>query len=445
MKRAAFYLRVSHERQLEKFGPAVQHQNARQYAQRHGLEIVKTYEDAITGKSARREALDALLTDAALYDAVIVSSVDRLARRVPVAYGVVAELSETGLELHSTDMGVIDLDDEASNVQFGIRSLFADVDHRKIARRMHDARIRKVASGTPERPLNGYGWRKGEVDERERHWLTWMYERAAHIGWHAISEELNAQGVRTRAGKLWTPRQVGNLLTNPLYMGRYEFGRSRGVVRAVCEVPALVSPEVWARAQGRRGRTKTSRQDVFPLTGRIVCGDCGSAVSGTTMKDGRYAYYVCHSVFIGKSLRRTCASAKRVPAHALHDALRGHLGDLLTDDELHAQALRVPAPPPVNTGAMQADVTRRLARLDAAYDAGAYPPDEYATRRRALLAERDTLARPTALPPPPADLAAARARLAHALTLPDLHAAAEALGLRLTLHPGPRLDVSLDV
>lgn len=445
MKRAAFYMRVSDDKQLLKFGPAVQRENARAYAARHGLQIVQTYEDAITGKAARRDALDKLLSDAVQYDVAIVSSVDRLARRVQVAYGVLAELMDTGLEVHSTDMGLIDLEDEASNVQFGIRTLFADVDHRKIARRMHEARIRKVAMGTPERPLNGYGWRHGEPDEREQHWVRWMFEQAATLGRYGIAEELNALGVRTRAGRPWSPSSVDALLSNPMYRGEYQFGRSRGTVRATCACPAIVTPDVWARANARKGRTRTSRLDTFPLTGRLTCGECGSAVSGTTMKHGRYAYYVCNSVFIAKSIRKPCDNTRRIPADAAHTAVLGALQEYLTNDEAFLRSLRTPAPEPVDTAAMAADVTRRLVRLDAAYEAGAYPPDEYAGKRRALLAERDALATIPFTPAPTVNLQQARAALAQALTLPSLADTAAAVHLRGTLLPGSHFQLTLDV
>ena len=71
---------------MEKFGPGVQSEAAQRYAAQLGPSITHTYED--TGPKARREALDRLLNEAPRFEAVIISSVDRLARRVPIAYGV---------------------------------------------------------------------------------------------------------------------------------------------------------------------------------------------------------------------------------------------------------------------------------------------------------------------------------------------------------------------
>ncbi len=442
---AASYKRVSSEKQADegRFGLQVQQDAIERYAARAGFTLTGHYEDRITGTTATRDGLKALAADAKRYEAVIISSVDRLGRRVQVSYGVLGELMDAGLEVHGADIGPIDPDSESGMMAFGLGALVADLDHRKIARRMHEARIRKVALGTPERPLNGYGWRKGEPDEREQHWVKWMYAQAAHHGTHTIADQLNAQGVTTRAGRKWSPRTVGLILQNPMYMGEYRFGLSRGTVRAVCKCPAIVTPEVWARANDRRVTVRSSRLDIFPLTGRLTCGECGAAVSGTTMKEGRYAYYVCRSVFLPRSLRKACTNTRRVPAHTLHEAVTAALRGFLTDDQALTEATRTPTPEPINTQAMTADVQRRLARLDAAYEAGAFGPDEYASKRRAMLAERDAIVNTPISTPAPVHLADARAGLQHALAQPSLADTARLAHLHGILYPGGRLKLTL--
>ncbi|GHF91081.1 recombinase family protein [Deinococcus ficus] len=442
---AASYKRVSSEKQADegRFGLQVQQDAIERYAARAGFTLTGHYEDRITGTTATRDGLTALTKAAKQYEAVIISSIDRLGRRVKVSYAVLGELTDAGLEVHAADLGLVDMDSETGNMAFGFSAVMAESEHRRLARRMHEARIRKVALGTVERPLNGYGWRKGEPDEREQHWVRWMYAQAAHHGTHTIAEQLNAQGVTTRAGRKWSPRTVGLILQNPMYMGEYRFGLSRGTVRAVCACPAIVTPEVWARANDRRVTVRSSRLDTFPLTGRLTCGECGAAVSGTTMKEGRYAYYVCRSVFLPRSIRKACSNTRRIPAHQLHAAVNEALQHFLTDDQALRDATRTPTPEPINTHAMTADVQRRLARLDAAYEAGAFGPDEYASKRRAMLAERDALVNTPIAPPTPVNLDAARAELAHALTLPSLADTARHTHLHGTLYPGGRLQLTL--
>lgn len=105
---AVLYLRVSTSQQAgdERFGFDVQRQAAERYATQQGLRLTRTYQDVITGTKATRTQLNALLEDAGNYEAVLISSVDRLARRTGIAYAVLEELLDTGMEVHSADMVV---------------------------------------------------------------------------------------------------------------------------------------------------------------------------------------------------------------------------------------------------------------------------------------------------------------------------------------------------
>ena len=227
-------------------------------------------------------------------------------------------------------MGLIDLEDESSSTQFGIRSLFSDLDHRKIAKRMQAARIAKVQGGSPVRRLNGYGWRLGVKDEAEAAWLTYMYQQSLNVGGRVLAADLKSKGVRTRAGLEWTDARLRLRLKNPMYKGEYQYGRGHhghGQIKAVCQVEALVSPELWAAAQdatqrrrhapGRRG----SQTDVYPLQGRLTCAECGRSIGGnSTMKgEKRWYYYGCGDRF---SLERTCTHRTLYPAALIHAAVR---------------------------------------------------------------------------------------------------------------------------
>ena len=180
MTRAAAYLRVSTEHQAkeDRFGLEVQREACAVYAKAHGLSIAHEYSDTISGAKATRKELEHLLETASQYDAVIVSSVDRLARRVHIAYGVLGELLESGLEVHSADMGVIDPQDDMSALSFGFRALFSDADHRKIAKRLSAGIIQKVRSGKPVVPLSSYGWHRGEIVPLEAERVAWLFEQA---------------------------------------------------------------------------------------------------------------------------------------------------------------------------------------------------------------------------------------------------------------------------
>lgn len=252
---AALYLRVSSQGQVgeDKFGLEVQRDEAQRYANTCGLSLITTYQDVIAGTRARREQLDLLLDQAGRYEVVLISSVDRLARREARSYAVLDELLETGLEVHSADMGLIDPNAETSALNFGIRTLFAASDHRRITKRLRGGMLAKVRSGKPVVPPSGYGWHKGEHVEEEAVWIrqaaTWA--RAGETtGW--ITAELNRLGVTHRGG-YWRESTVKYLLRNPLHGGTYSFARARkgrgdGSQLVTCPVGHADHPE------GRMGR-----------------------------------------------------------------------------------------------------------------------------------------------------------------------------------------------
>lgn len=465
MTRAAVYLRVSTRGQADedRFGLDVQAAQVREYAQRHGLTLTDTYTDQITGTRHRREQLDALLDRADAYDAVIISSVDRLGRRNRITYAVLDELLDTGVALHSADMGPIDPDDENSMLQFGVRSLFAENDHRRLVLKLHRAQVAKVAGnpltgkpGQPIRKLNGYGWRAGQIDPVESEHVRWMFQRAQDVGSHVIARELDERGVRTRSGRIWVPENVRRILHNPLYKGVYEFGRlsfGQGTVKARCEVTPLVTVELWDAVQRKldtrsgQQHARPDRRNIYPLTGHIRCGECGRAMGGLSLSSGHgKARYACTWTVTPKIARsgKTCEHRRAYPAPDLHAAVETALHIHLTDAEL-AGMITTPAPRVPDHTAALAELARRGERLEAAYMAGAYTPEEYAQRRGDLARQREgILTAPVPLPLPSPTIAALRARLIATQGQP-LHDLVQAVGLTVRVYPDERsLTLELD-
>jgi DNA invertase Pin-like site-specific DNA recombinase len=99
MKRAVCYTRVSTIDQH----PETQAHDLRQLAQQRGLEIIKVYEDRISGAQASRPGLDRLLADArqAKFDVLLVWACDRLARSVTHFLQLLEELNHLHIEFIS--------------------------------------------------------------------------------------------------------------------------------------------------------------------------------------------------------------------------------------------------------------------------------------------------------------------------------------------------------
>ena len=300
VRRAAAYLRVSSEKQADedRFGYHRQIAGIREYASRSGLELVAEYRDAITGKSVTRKGLDRLVLDAESFDCVIISSVDRLARDVTSSYQVLANLLASRLQVHSADHGLIDLDQEASLIQFNLQALFAHLERQKIVTRTRAAVNAIAASGKVPDGMNAYGYRTKDreayVVPGEARVVREVFERSARgetlVG---IARALTEAGVPRRKGGLtpWRFTDVRQMIRRTTYKGEYAWGPY------VISVPAIVDAATWSRAQPR-GRGRPWHTSPLLLLGHVRCGQCGARLSSRPHhargKDGtRYWSYRC--------------------------------------------------------------------------------------------------------------------------------------------------------
>jgi site-specific DNA recombinase len=110
-------------------------------------------------------------------------------------------------------------------------------------------------------------------------------------------------GYRTRLGKLWTGKQIRDILTNQIYIGRFFYMDEyhEGIV------PAIVDAEKFETAQkmreGRRGKHPKQVSSDYIFSGVLRCARCGRVMPGKlsngSFKNGVYAQrtYTCRGTF----------------------------------------------------------------------------------------------------------------------------------------------------
>ena len=84
-----------------------------------------------------------------------------------------------------------------------------------------------------------------DVDEPEAATVRLIFESASRLATQRITQLLNERGCPTRNGGAWLVGDVARLIKNPVYAG------TSG------DVPALVSRDVWEKAQLRPGNPPT--------------------------------------------------------------------------------------------------------------------------------------------------------------------------------------------
>jgi site-specific DNA recombinase len=352
--RAAFYARVSSERQAQESTIESQVEAIRDRVRIDGLSIddeLCFIDDGYSGSTLLRPALERLrdIGWTGGFTRLYIHSPDRLARKYAWQVLLIEELQKCGVELVflNRSIGVSPEEDLLLQMQ----GMIAEYERGKIMERSR--RGKRHAARRGDVSVLGaapYGYRfiskhagGGEahyqVVPEEARVVRQIFEWVAYerLSWGAVSKRLLEQGICSPKGNpRWHREVIGKLLRNPAYKGSAIFGKSRVGERrprlrpvrgkpeqprhvtsrypgdpdtqSAIPVPALVSEELFA-AVAEQLAEKTERQqrhlDESPgylLQGLVECSCCGRTYYGKgTLRFHRtqaeekaiYPYYRC--------------------------------------------------------------------------------------------------------------------------------------------------------
>jgi site-specific DNA recombinase len=190
----------------------------------------------------------------------------------------------------------------------------------------------------------------------------------------AVRDWLRAHQIPSPNGQpVWRPASIRDLLSNRRYIAEIEINRRNKGLEEVPEseayhiVPAphdpIVSRELFDLAQGirgekalespnRKGRPHGYSQNkcnrVYPLQGRLVCGECGHAMTpyyvvhkpGKNRRNESYIYYyICSAQQMTGP--RHCGHSNRVLARVSESCILERIEDLVHSDGLLEQAFEM--------------------------------------------------------------------------------------------------------
>ena len=315
-KRAAIYVRVSSDEQVQGYSLSAQERSITSYCDAHGWEIVARYRDE--GKSARtddaskRPGFRQLMADAEThrFDAVIVHKLDRFARNRRVAFDAFHRLGTVGVGFvsiaenmdYSTPAGQLMLTMLVGMAQFYSDNLSWETKKGKgerKARGLYNGLLpfgtTKGTNGLPV--LDTAAWGCQVVSRCEivpAGGLRLAFELAsAGQSDREIARTLNAAGHVTtgnRGRNALTKDSVRAFLINRFYVGELPDGQGGWVPG---KHGALIDPAIFERAQAARAantsrpRWVESRRQPWALSGIAVCGGCGANVNALSHSTGR--------------------------------------------------------------------------------------------------------------------------------------------------------------
>lgn len=352
------YCRVStQEQQAKGFSIPAQLQNAREYAFRNNIRIIKEFEEAESAAKEGRPVFRELLRFVAKSKkplAIIVDAVDRLTRNTQ-DLARADKLVEAGHEFHSIRDG------QVVNLQSPplVRYLF----HLQgIGATLFSSNLRHEALKGMRQKRRSGGWTHrapigllNAVDESGRKILILDPERAPLVARMAaryleegetqarVTQFAEGIGLRSREGKVLSSTQVANLLRHPVLAGFIPMGtwigsRCQGDEEAELipgQHPPVISPELWFRIQAKLDSRVRRTRDTRPkhaYAGLLKCAHCEGAITPQRIRRKKrdHTYYQCWRAM---PPRRECPG-KRVKEESVTEAFASLFAKIEVDREL---------------------------------------------------------------------------------------------------------------
>jgi site-specific DNA recombinase len=351
--RVAAYARVSSGKEAmhESLSNQVSHYS--DYIQmQSGWEYAGTYSDeAYTGTKAARPGFQRLLGDcrAGLIDMIITKSVSRFARNTVTLLKVVRELKAKGIDVYFEKENIHSISGDGE-LMLTILASYAQEESRSVSENCK-WRIRKqFEEGKPVslRFIYGYSCDKGVLTVRpdEAEVVRMIFDDyLGGMGRNAIMKKLNAAGLKTQKGNLWSEGAVDRILRNEKYCGnslmQKTYSENHITKRKRInhgELPmffaegtheSIITHEAFDRVQelleqrARQYSNSHCAPQSYPFSGKLVCGVCGRHYRRKSLRGGQAYAWIC-STFntYGKA---ACAS-KQIPEPALQAVCAEALG-----------------------------------------------------------------------------------------------------------------------
>lgn len=269
-KKAVGYARVSSESQTENTSIELQIEKINDYCRLYDLELVNIFVDnGKTGSSVEcRDGYHNMIQYVTHADndvnAIIVVKADRIHRRLKNLLIMIEDvLQPSGTAFisitenfdTSTSQGMLFLQMVGSFGEFERKV----INERTRSGRVKTAKDRQYAGGEP---AYGYKAVKGEltIDDDKARVVKEIFQMYAQgkstLG---IADYLNRKGITSKRGKQWSRQTVGYIITNSCYIGTYSYNgpKERNGISNTCQIPSIISRQLWNTAQKRRSKITT--------------------------------------------------------------------------------------------------------------------------------------------------------------------------------------------
>ncbi len=326
--KAAIYIRVSTQYQVDRASLPVQREELINYA-KYALNIDRydVFEDAgYSAKNTDRPAYQQMMSRVRQgeFSHILVWKIDRISRNLLDFAAMYAELKKLGVVFVSKNEQ-FDTSNAMGEAMLKIILVFAELERNMTSERVSAVMIARANDGIwngGKIPF-GYDYDKEaktfSINEREAAVIRMLYDiYEANHSLVQTAQALNEKGLLPRSGIPWNPTTVHTMLRSPFYTGTYRYnyhdeGNSSFTIKPESEWifvhdhhPAIIEPDRQAavvasmkkRQRGQPGSGLSyNRGNIHLFAGLLRCDYCGSNMKASQDRaraDGwRPSIYTC--------------------------------------------------------------------------------------------------------------------------------------------------------
>lgn len=388
-RRAYVYARYSSDNQREESIDA-QVRACKYYAQHEDIEIVRIYADKEkSGLSVKgRTEYQRMMRDVGSGDVgiVLVHYLSRFGRNALELLQGKQALERLGIKfisvrekLDETPEGRLMLMILAGMNEFYSANLAVEV----VKGMKENALKCMTTGGVPALGYNVGPDKKLVINEREAATVRLIFDLYSRgFGYGHIIDELNARGCLTKAGRPFGKNSLHDILRNERYNGIYNFSKisprntSRrrnshrqnvDCIRIPDGCPRIVEEKTYERVQqmmdsNKHEQAKYKAKEIYLLSGKLFCGECGSRMVGDTRHANgvKYCYYSCN-----KRLRQKSCVKENVRKDDIESFVLSELNNLVCSrDNIEKIANRLLSAVSNPTSGIS-DIKKQISAVDA--------------------------------------------------------------------------------
>ncbi len=341
--RAAIYVRVSSDEQVQGFSLEAQLKACRELAKAKGWEVVIIYTDAgYSARSDKRPDFKKMIADAQdhKFDVIIVHKFDRFSRNRADAVNYKNLLRVLGIIVHSVSEP-LDSNDPSGVITEGILEVMAEYYSINLSRETQKGKRARAEAGYQNNAIPfGYVKDKGketiaqiDLEKIKGYRLAVKLALEGEPDRH-IAYALNLEGYRTTKGRPFSKDTIAAMLQSRFYVGEVSYHRRqwhKGKHEAAIDLATWERVQTKRQARAVRPNKANLATRVYPLTSVLYCALCGSGMRGA----GKATRYYRDT---GKDRGIICDQCM-VKAELLENQFADFIADLSLPDDWRAKAI----------------------------------------------------------------------------------------------------------